>query len=1705
MLSFSVVKSAGSAGNYYTDKDNYYVLGSMGERWAGQGAEQLGLQGSVDKDVFTRLLEGRLPDGADLSRMQDGSNKHRPGYDLTFSAPKSVSMMAMLGGDKRLIDAHNQAVDFAVRQVEALASTRVMTDGQSETVLTGNLVMALFNHDTSRDQDPQLHTHVVVANVTQHNGEWKTLSSDKVGKTGFSENVLANRIAFGKIYQSELRQRVEALGYETEVVGKHGMWEMPGVPVEAFSGRSQAIREAVGEDASLKSRDVAALDTRKSKQHVDPEVRMAEWMQTLKETGFDIRAYRDAADQRAEIRTQAPGPASQDGPDVQQAVTQAIAGLSERKVQFTYTDVLARTVGILPPENGVIERARAGIDEAISREQLIPLDREKGLFTSGIHVLDELSVRALSRDIMKQNRVTVHPEKSVPRTAGYSDAVSVLAQDRPSLAIVSGQGGAAGQRERVAELVMMAREQGREVQIIAADRRSQMNLKQDERLSGELITGRRQLLEGMAFPPGSTVIVDQGEKLSLKETLTLLDGAARHNVQVLITDSGQRTGTGSALMAMKDAGVNTYRWQGGEQRPATIISEPDRNVRYARLAGDFAASVKAGEESVAQVSGVREQAILTEAIRSELKTQGVLGHPEVTMTALSPVWLDSRSRYLRDMYRPGMVMEQWNPETRSHDRYVIDRVTAQSHSLTLRDAQGETQVVRISSLDSSWSLFRPEKMPVADGERLRVTGKIPGLRVSGGDRLQVASVSEDAMTVVVPGRAEPATLPVADSPFTALKLENGWVETPGHSVSDSATVFASVTQMAMDNATLNGLARSGRDVRLYSSLDEPRTAEKLARHPSFTVVSDQIKARAGETLLETAISLQKAGLHTPAQQAIHLALPVLESKNLAFSMVDLLTEAKSFAAEGTGFTELGGEINAQIKRGDLLYVDVAKGYGTGLLVSRASYEAEKSILRHILEGKEAVTPLMERVPGELMETLTSGQRAATRMILETSDRFTVVQGYAGVGKTTQFRAVMSAVNMLPASERPRVVGLGPTHRAVGEMRSAGVDAQTLASFLHDTQLQAIAPGQPFRLQQTRSAADVVIMKEIVRQTPELREAVYSLINRDVERALSGLESVKPSQVPRQEGAWAPEHSVTEFSHSQEAKLAEAQQKAMLKGEAFPDIPMTLYEAIVRDYTGRTPEAREQTLIVTHLNEDRRVLNSMIHDAREKAGELGKEQVMVPVLNTANIRDGELRRLSTWENNPDALALVDSVYHRIAGISKDDGLITLEDAEGNTRLISPREAVAEGVTLYTPDKIRVGTGDRMRFTKSDRERGYVANSVWTVTAVSGDSVTLSDGQQTRVIRPGQERAEQHIDLAYAITAHGAQGTSETFAIALEGTEGNRKLMAGFESAYVALSRMKQHVQVYTDNRQGWTDAINNAVQKGTAHDVFEPKPDREVMNAQRLFSTARELRDVAAGRAVLRQAGLAGGDSPARFIAPGRKYPQPYVALPAFDRNGRSAGIWLNPLTTDDGNGLRGFSGEGRVKGRGDAQFVALQGSRNGESLLADNMQDGVRIARDNPDSGVVVRIAGEGRPWNPGAITGGRVWGDIPDSSVQPGAGNGEPVTAEVLAQRQAEEAIRRETERRADEIVRKMAENKPDLPDGKTELAVRDIAGQERDRTASSERETALPESVLRESQREREAVREVARENLLQERLQQMERDMVRDLQKEKTLGGD
>ncbi|HBU1623643.1 TPA: conjugative transfer relaxase/helicase TraI, partial [Klebsiella pneumoniae] len=430
------------------------------------------------------------------------------------------------------------------------------------------------------------------------------------------------------------------------------------------------------------------------------------------------------------------------------------------------------------------------------------------------------------------------------------------------------------------------------------------------------------------------------------------------------------------------------------------------------------------------------------------------------------------------------------------------------------------------------------------------------------------------------------------------------------------------------------------------------------------------------------------------------------------------------------------------------------------------------------------------------------------------------------------------------------------------------------------------------------------------------------------------------------------------------------------------------------------------------------------------------------------------------------------------VDKDNQLITLTDSEGKERYISPREASAEGVTLYRQEKITVSQGDRMRFSKSDLERGYVANSIWEVQSVSGDSVTLSDGKLTRTLTPKADQAQQHIDLAYAITAHGAQGASEPYAIALEGVAGGREQMASFESAYVALSRMKQHVQVYTDSREGWIKAIKHSPEKATAHDILEPRNDRAVKSADLLFGRARPLDETAAGRAALQQSGLAQGNSPGKFISPGKKYPQPHVALPAFDKNGKAAGIWLSPLTDRDGR-LEAIGGEGRIMGNEDARFVALQNSRNGESLLAGNMGEGVRMARDNPDTGVVVRLAGDDRPWNPGAITGGRIWAEPAPVAPVPQTGADIILPPEVLAQRAAEEQQRREMEKQAEQTAREVAgeARKAGEPADRVKEVIGDvIRGLERDRPGTEK--TTLPDDP--QFRRQEEAIQQVASERL-------------------------
>jgi len=199
--------TAEQARHYYTEKDNYYTK-EQGH-WYGKGADSLGLRGQVNKEDFEQILSGRDSKTGELVHAGGEGRSHRAGVDLTFSAPKSVSILSEVCGDKRVSVAHDKAVEATLRHIEDYYSQARQTEnGHTKRVNTGKLVIAEFPHDTSRELDPHLHTHGVIMNMTQReDGQWRALSN---------EELYNNKMYFGQYYRNELAANLKERGYEME-------------------------------------------------------------------------------------------------------------------------------------------------------------------------------------------------------------------------------------------------------------------------------------------------------------------------------------------------------------------------------------------------------------------------------------------------------------------------------------------------------------------------------------------------------------------------------------------------------------------------------------------------------------------------------------------------------------------------------------------------------------------------------------------------------------------------------------------------------------------------------------------------------------------------------------------------------------------------------------------------------------------------------------------------------------------------------------------------------------------------------------------------------------------------------------------------------------------------------------------------------------------------------------------------------------------------------------------------------------------------------------------------------------------------------------------------------------------------------------------------------------------------------------------------
>lgn len=424
MLSAHLLKGAEEAEHYFS-KDNYYTTeeGFGNSEWTGKGAAALGLSGGVHREQFMELLEGKV-DGQELGKLArnketgEMGREHRPGIDLTFSAPKSVSLLAEVAGSEEVSKAHDVAVERAIMYLErAAAQARATAGGVTSREDTGNLVVAKFRHDTSRELDPQTHTHAVVLNVTKReDGQWRSISN---------EELLGHIKAAGAYYRAELAGQLSAMGYEIERTHADGRFEVKGFTkeqLEHFSQRSEQIEQALAkrgknrQTASTEEKQKATLDTRQAKKEVDREPLHEEWLSRAKDVGIEWEKIpRDkgvtfARESSAELYLRA-----------KEAVDYATKHLSERQAAFSAKDLYRHAV-----EFGTGRTTIQAIDKAIRESKksgdLIPIgDKQERLttreaVTAELRMLDALerSKGAVS-SVVSTNRLDAKIEAAQSR------------------------------------------------------------------------------------------------------------------------------------------------------------------------------------------------------------------------------------------------------------------------------------------------------------------------------------------------------------------------------------------------------------------------------------------------------------------------------------------------------------------------------------------------------------------------------------------------------------------------------------------------------------------------------------------------------------------------------------------------------------------------------------------------------------------------------------------------------------------------------------------------------------------------------------------------------------------------------------------------------------------------------------------------------------------------------------------------------------------------------------------------------------------------------------------------------------------------------------------------------------------------------------------------------------------------------------------
>lgn len=313
----AVVLSIGKLGagqhRYYLDRvaegaeDYYSGEGEAAGYWLGDAAAELGLHGAVEPDQLVAMLTGCDPaSGEPLGLRHVAGRGPVPGFDLTFSAPKSVSLTWALGGSgagAEIAEAHAASVKAALDYLQREACWTRRGHGGAEFVPGNGFLAAAYLHRSSRAGDPQLHTHVLIANATKGpDGRWTRL---------YHPAIYNHAKTAGYIYEAYLRHELTLRLGVRWTEPRNGIAEIAGFGPEhlrAFSTRRREILEAAAPDASASSLRVATLATRTAKERdLTTESLRERWRAKAAEIGLTRELIADSLEHEQPGRT-APAP-----------------------------------------------------------------------------------------------------------------------------------------------------------------------------------------------------------------------------------------------------------------------------------------------------------------------------------------------------------------------------------------------------------------------------------------------------------------------------------------------------------------------------------------------------------------------------------------------------------------------------------------------------------------------------------------------------------------------------------------------------------------------------------------------------------------------------------------------------------------------------------------------------------------------------------------------------------------------------------------------------------------------------------------------------------------------------------------------------------------------------------------------------------------------------------------------------------------------------------------------------------------------------------------------------------------------------------------------------------------------------------------------------------------------------------------------------